>query len=109
MAENNEIRNSRGKFNISIGSVAVVSWPGNPLHGKRVTVERFDPAMDIAHPDCAERMIVAMAFVLHPTLPRPIGISPERLESCAGVPPQLSAQSDRDRGSADRNQLELVL
>jgi hypothetical protein len=61
------------------GDTAVVNFAGNPLHGKRVRIERIDPAMDIAHPDCAERLICPMAFISHPSLPQPVGINAGQL------------------------------
>jgi hypothetical protein len=101
------------------GDTAIVAFPGNGLHGKRVRIERAPEAVDIAHPDCAERLVCMLAFISHPSLPQPVGISPAHLRDvrseilpegvsggCAGVAPQLSAQGERDRGSAAR-QLDL--
>lgn len=65
------------------GDVALVDWPGNGLHNQRIRIERIDPAMDIAHPDCPERMVCEMVFIAHPSLPQPIGIGPERLAGTA--------------------------
>ena len=60
------------------GDTAIVKFPGNGLHGKRVRIERVE-AVDIAHPNCAERMICMVAFVSHRSLPQPVGVSPEHL------------------------------
>lgn len=61
------------------GDTATVNFPGNALHGKRVTIDSIFPAFDIAHPECPERMLVEMIFVAHPSLPQPVGIGRERL------------------------------
>ncbi len=65
------------------GDIMLVDWPQNGLHNQKVRIERIDSAVDIAHPDCPERMIVELAFISHPTLPKPVGIGLERL---AGTP-----------------------
>jgi len=61
------------------GDTVVVNFPGNGLHGKRVRVERIDPALDLAHPDCPERLLCEMLWVSHPTLAWTIGLSRERI------------------------------
>jgi hypothetical protein len=60
------------------GDIVKVNFPGNGLHGKKVTICRIE-AMDIAHPNCPEPMVVEMIFVTHPTLPEPVGIGREKL------------------------------
>jgi hypothetical protein len=64
---------------LSPGDTVTVNFPGNGLHGKRVRVERIDPALDLAHPDCPERLLCEMLWVSHPTLPWTIGLSRERI------------------------------
>ncbi len=82
----------------------LVDWPQNHLHGQRVRIDRIDPALDIAHPDSLERMVVEMVFITHPSLPQPVGIGPERL---AGTPANARLREvEADDGGA---QGELML
>ena len=61
------------------GDTARVRQPGHYLHGKIVRIARIDPAFDLAHPDCPERMICEVIFVTHLSLPEPIGLWREAL------------------------------
>ncbi len=64
------------------GQLALVDFPGNPLHGQRVLVNRVE-LIDIAHPDCPERMVVEMVYIMHHSFAGVIGIGPERLAGTA--------------------------
>jgi hypothetical protein len=93
-----------GRQELTPGQLVVVDFPGNPLHGQRVLVNRIEPALDIAHPDCPERMLVEMVFIMHPSLPQPIGIGPERLAGTAQNARLRERESD-DGGA----QMEMLL
>lgn len=57
---------------------ATVNFPGHALHGKRVQIERVDPAFNLA-PDDTAPVLAEVVFVSHPSVPQPIGLGRERL------------------------------
>ena len=61
------------------GDTATVHLPGHRLHGKRVTIERVEPAFNLAHPDCPDRLKCEMIFYTHPSILGAWGISRSNL------------------------------
>lgn len=67
---------------IAPGDIARIDFPGHPLHGARVQIERIDPAFNLA-PEDAEPWLAEVVFYRHPSVAWAIGIGRERL---AGTP-----------------------
>ncbi len=60
------------------GDIVLIDFPQHQLHNQRVRVESIE-IIDLAHPDCDERMPVEIVFYSHPSLSGKWGISRERI------------------------------
>ena len=63
---------------IAPGAIVRVDFPGHSLHGQRVRIDRIVPDFNIAHED-GDPLLCEMIFIMHPSLPGPVGIHRARL------------------------------